>query len=565
MNQLSLITVISILLIGLSCARNEDTLKDYTVAGEKTGIDTTAPMVASTNPTDGANTVVSSISATFSEVMDHSSINTSSFTLKDASKNSITGTVTSSDSGSATTSTFTPSSEFSRKVEYLATLTTGIKDLSGNSLLSQTNTSFTQPWSQQMGTSGRDKTWGSAIDSSNNVYISGFTEGSLDGNTNSGDFDLFLVKYDSSGSKQWNQQLGTSSFENVNGLGIDSSSNLFVVGYTESGLDGNTNAGDAGDDSYGRDAFLVKYNSSGTKQWTKQFGTNYDETSGGVAIDSSGNIFVTGSTGGGLDGNTYSGTTTSQCSRCQDLFLVKFNTSGTKQWTNQLGSAYADPPRGISVDSSDNIYIAGENWGGGLDGNSHAGGSWPDIYLVKYNNSGAKQWTKQIGTSSYESVNGIAIDSNDNIYVTGYTQGNLDGETNSYNSDMYLIKYNDSGNKQWTKLLGTGSSNGDEEGKAITIDSSNNIFITGTTTGTFSGNTNFGSIDMFLVKYNTSGSKQWIKQFGTSSSDYSTGIVIDASGYIYVSGYTGGSMDGNNSAGNYDMVIVKFDSNGTKQ
>ena len=89
MNQLSLITVISVLLIGLSCARNEDTLKDYTVAGEKKGIDKTAPTVASTNPTDGANTVVSSISATFSEVMDHSSINTSSFTLKDASNNSI--------------------------------------------------------------------------------------------------------------------------------------------------------------------------------------------------------------------------------------------------------------------------------------------------------------------------------------------------------------------------------------------------------------------------------------------------------------------------------------------
>ena len=93
MNQLSLITVISVLLIGLSCARNEDTLKDYTVAGEKTGIDTSVPTIVSTNPTDGAKTVVSRISATFSEVMDHSSINSSSFTLKDASNNSISGSL----------------------------------------------------------------------------------------------------------------------------------------------------------------------------------------------------------------------------------------------------------------------------------------------------------------------------------------------------------------------------------------------------------------------------------------------------------------------------------------
>ena len=89
MKQLSLITLIVILLIGLSCARNEDTLKDYKVAVEKTGIDTSAPTVASTNPANGAKSIVSSISATFSEVMDHSSINTSSFTLMDASNNSI--------------------------------------------------------------------------------------------------------------------------------------------------------------------------------------------------------------------------------------------------------------------------------------------------------------------------------------------------------------------------------------------------------------------------------------------------------------------------------------------
>ena len=170
MNQFSLIILILILLAGLSCARNEDTLKDYTFAGEKTGIDTSVPTIVSTNPTDGANTVVSSISSTFSEVMDHSSINTSSFTLKDASNNSISGTVTSSDSGSSTTSTFTPSSSFSRLVEYTATFDTGIKDYNGNAL-GLTTISFTLPWTKQLGTSSWDGAYGTATDSSGNVYV----------------------------------------------------------------------------------------------------------------------------------------------------------------------------------------------------------------------------------------------------------------------------------------------------------------------------------------------------------------------------------------------------------
>ena len=94
MNKFILILSTLILLIGLSCARNEDTFKDYTVAGEKTGIDTTAPTISSTTPANGTKTDNSSISATFSEVMDNSTISNSTFTIEDSSKNSVSGTMT---------------------------------------------------------------------------------------------------------------------------------------------------------------------------------------------------------------------------------------------------------------------------------------------------------------------------------------------------------------------------------------------------------------------------------------------------------------------------------------
>ena len=168
-----------------------------------------------------------------------------------------------------------------------------------------------------------------------------------------------------------------------------------------------------------------------------------DEGSG-VTTDSSGNIYVTGKTGGGLDGNTSSGLT--------DIFLVKYNSSGTKQWTKQLGTSGSDEGNSVSTDSSGNIYVTG-NTEGGLDGNTSSGSR--DIFLVKYNSSGTKQWTKQLGTSFVSYGHGVTTDSSGNIYVTGRTKGELDGNTSSGGFDIFLIKYNSSGTKQWTKQLGT--------------------------------------------------------------------------------------------------------------
>jgi uncharacterized delta-60 repeat protein len=375
-----------------------------------------------------------------------------------------------------------------------------------------------------LGTSSEDTAYGVATDSSGNVYVAGYTTGGLDGNTSVGSADLFVVKYNSSGTKQWTKQLGTSSADIASGVATDSSGNFYVAGYTTGGLDGNTNAGS-------NDIFVVKYNSSGTKQWTKQLGSSQSDYTRGVATDSAGNVYVAGGTQGGLDGNTHL--------YGNDIFVVKYHDNGTKQWSKQLGASSQDHANGVATDSSGNVYVAGTG-------------------LYKFDSSGNQLWSQNPG----ETYQGVVTDSSGNVYVTGSTSGGLDGNTSAGSYDLFVVKYNSSGTRQWTKQLGTSSN---DFANGVATDSSDNVYVTGETAGGLDGNTNSGSTDIFLVKYNSSGTKQWTKQLGTSYSDYANGVATDSSGNVYLTGNTSGELDGNTNSGSTDIFLVKYNSSGTKQ
>ena len=167
------------------------------------------------------------------------------------------------------------------------------------------------------------------------------------------------------------------------------------------------------------------------------------------------------------------------------------------------------------------------------------------------------------------------MDSSDNIYVTGTTAGGLDNNTHFGANDIFLVKYNSSGEKQWTQQLGgffIGDSSGtivyshNDAGTGVTVDSSNNIYVTGSTSKVIVGsNTSYGGVDTVLVKYNSSGAKQWAKQLGTSGHDYGQGVTADSSGNIYVTGKTNGGLDGNTNSGSLDVFLVKYNSDGVKQ
>jgi len=358
---------------------------------------------------------------------------------------------------------------------------------------------------------------------------------------------MYVTKYDSSGVRQWTRLLGVAG-ANTKAFAIapDGAGNVFVTGYTSGNLDGQTLTGT-------QDLFVTKYDSSGVRQWTRLLGV-----AGGVTfpyaivLDGSGNIYMAGDTlGGNLDGQTLTGT--------RDLFVTKYDASGARQWTRLLGVAGVNTrASGIALDGSGNVYAAGVT-AGNLDGQTLSGTS--DMFVTKYNASGVKQWTRLLGVAGVNTLAyGIGADGSGSVYVTGYTFGNLDGQTLTGTRDMFVTKYDTSGVKQWSRLLGVAGVN--TTGRSALLDGSGNLYIAGYTSGNLDGQTLAGTQDLFVTKYDTGGAKQWTRLLGASGSDtLAFGAALDGAGNVYATGITYGNLDGQTLTGTSDMFLTRMPEN----
>lgn len=413
---------------------------------------------------------------------------------------------------------------------------------------SQVCTTTLVAWSgtKQWGTPSMDDSSGVAVDSGGNVFVCGFTNGNLDGNTNAGSYDAFLTQFISSGIKQWTKLLGSLSDDRAWGVAVDNQGNIYFTGDTSGNLDGQNSAG-------GTDIFLAKYDSSGTKQWTRVWGTASDDHGSSVAVDVNKNIYVTGNTSGNLDGQTNLSSSS--------IFITKFDSSGNKLWTKLEGPAIVFSPSQIVIDNNSNIYVAGKTYSD-LDGYTLQGNG--DIFLMKFDASGNKQWTSVWGKTSFSDYfYGMTMDSGGNIYVAGSSLGNFDGYANVGGEDIFITKFDSSGNKQWTKFWGTSTT--DYPSGGVAVDSNGNIYVAGVTYGNLDGNTNTGNADIFLTKFDSAGNWQWTRLLGCNSYNHPDGIATDRNSNIFIAGHTMGNLDGNINAGQDDVFLVKYDSNGVKQ
>jgi len=380
-----------------------------------------------------------------------------------------------------------------------------------------------------------------AVDALGNVYVVGDFKGTATfgstTKTSSGDEDIFVAKYTSSGTLQWIQTAGGYDSDYGRDIAVDASGNVYITGlfWSRANFSG-TYKNSAG---YG-DAYVAKYNSSGTFQWVQTAGGNGGDGSNGVAVDASGSVFITG-----CFANTanFNGSSVSSAGD-YDVFLAKYNDAGTLQWVQSGGGTYEDIGQSIAIDASGYIYITGSIVGtvnfGSISEVSY--GSF-DAFVAKFDPfSTSWAWVKAAGGSDTDYAYDIAADASGNVYVTGIFWGwaNFDyaSKISLGYSDVFIAKYNSSGFLQWVQIIG---STGTEYGYGIALDGAGNVYATGAFIAPINfGNvsqTSMGGLDVYVVKYNNNGAFQWVQSGGSPSADTGYGIAADALSNVYVTGY----------------------------
>ena len=398
-------------------------------------------------------------------------------------------------------------------------------------------------WSILKGTVNTDEATAVAVDNLGNVYMGGNTSESINGASYSGGTDIFLMKISQKdGTIYWTIELGTSDNEALNNIAVDKNGNIYIVGRTSGNFDGHTSFGS-------NDIILVKIDSNGNKLWSKQFGTaNYD-TGNGIAVDNSGNIYITGMVNDSLNGQTYYGGS--------DIFICKLNIFGDFIWTKQLGTTGDDWANDITLDSIGKYcYMAGtvaDSIAGQISNGDYDG------FLAQYNTDGVFNWLRLIGSNNFDEAWGVAVDSLENIYITGKAEGNVDDNINNGGADIFIAKYDPTGKKEWSKLEGTEYY---DIGYSIDTDLNNNIYITGYTSGRLEDNTHYGLSDIFIIKYQLNGDRVLIKQFGTSDFDIGIDIKLSSPEYgitnIFIAGYSDGDFESNTNQGGDDALLCKW-------
>ncbi len=336
-----------------------------------------------------------------------------------------------------------------------------------------------------------------AIDNSGSVYVTGISR--LDG-TN---VDYRTIKYDSSGNQKWNARYNgpVNGDDYAQDVALDSSGNVYVTGWS---LGSGTK----------HDITTIKYDINGNEAWVVRYNgsANNHDHAYALAIDTSGNVYVTG----------YSyrdGTST-------DFVTIKYSSSGNEEWVSKYsGPSVWNIAFDIDVDDSGNCYVTGR---------SRGSASYDDYATIKYDSDGNESWVARYTATTGNGVPmAIAVDSVGNVYVSG-----------GINNQYATLKYDSSGSQKWCATY-----NG--EGEAMVIDDSGNVYVTGYTW-------NGSSADYATIKYNNDGDEVWVSTYDgpACDTDVAKAIALDNIGCVYVTGRNTGI------GSSWDYATVKYDSDG---
>jgi Beta-propeller repeat/Secretion system C-terminal sorting domain len=406
-----------------------------------------------------------------------------------------------------------------------------------------------------------------AIDAGGNAYITGYTSSTnfdttlgAYQTTYGGNYDAFVTKLNSAGSALvYSTFIGGNGSDYGSSIAINAGGNAYITGYTSS-TNFNTTLG-AYQTTFGggySDVFVTKLNSTGTALvYSTYIGGGIEDYGYSIAIDVSGNAYITGSTSSSDYPATSGAYKTNGCGN-SDAFVTKLNSTGSSiVYSTFIGGSQDDGGNSIAIDASGNAYITGSTSSSNYPilgaYQTTFGGGYSDAFVTKLNSTGsALVYSTFIGGSGDDGGNSIAIDASGNAYITGSTSStNFDTTSGAYQTtfggtnDAFVTKISPSGSALIYSTFIGGSSN--DFGNSITIDDSGNVYITGytgssdypTTSGAYQSINSGGSWDAFVTKLNSSGSALVYSTFiGGSSSDNSSSIAIDVGGNAYITGNT---------------------------
>ena len=346
-----------------------------------------------------------------------------------------------------------------------------------------------------------DESYSVAVDDAKNVYVTGK---SLGGGIPGDHFfsDYATIKYNEFGALLWIRTYNgpANGMDIAKAIAVDKFGNVYVTGSSEAGYSGG---------GFHNDYATIKYNSAGVLQWVARYNgpANDDDAALCLAVDGSGNVYVSGGSVG-LGGSSYNYTT------------IKYKSTGVQQWVstyNGPGNEY-DVVNSIVLDVAGNIYVTGTSVGIGTT---------LDYATIKYNSAGFQQWVARYNGPGNGEDNSkkIVLDAAGNVYITGGSSGA------GSNSDYATIKYNSTGVQQWVRRY-NGPGNNYDVATSIALDAAANVYITGASTGIGPAG------DYATIKYNSSGVQLWLARYNgpANGRDYPTSLALDASANVYVTG-----------------------------
>ncbi len=432
------------------------------------------------------------------------------------------------------------------------------------------------PWAATGGGGGSDVGNAIAVDAAGNSYVAGYFNGTATFGTNTlvsaGNTDIFITKQNSSGQFLWARRAGGPGFDVAKGIAVDALGNCYVTGAYEgeAAFGGGTTLTNTSPTSYA-DVFLAQYDSAGTLAWVRSAGVEFAHDEGtAVAVDSAGNVLVTGRSV--LD--TFAGVPVANVGRIFVAKYTSTGAEVWAQKAGSYSGGILDTGTGIATDNAGNVFVGGvfhspvATFGIGMFtsyGNA-------DMFLAKFDATGTLQWARQAGGAGEDTAGGVAVAADGSAYLVGAVAGNASFSGTNVTSvagaasDGFVAKYAGDGRVTWVRRFGGG---GLSAARAVAVDAAGTVHVTGYFSGGVTFGTNTlkgisGSYDAFLARLDAGGVFAFVQQAGGAdlSGDFGLGVGVDAVGNSVITGYFSGTstVGGNSlpSRGAEDVLVTRF-------